>query len=119
MSIKIKYASKPKKIKTKLKISDEVMVIAGRDKGKKGQIQIIDRKRGKIQIPNINMVKKHRKANQEQRTGEIVEIPSMLSISNVMIFCPKCNKGVRIRLERDKAKKRRFCRKCGYSFDKK
>jgi large subunit ribosomal protein L24 len=119
MGIKIKYGSKPKKIKTKLKTSDEVMVIAGRDKGKKGQIQTIDRKRGKVQIPNINMVKKHRRANQEQKAGEVVEIPSMLSISNVMIFCPKCSNGVRIRLVREKGKKRRFCHKCDYSFDNK
>ncbi len=105
--------------KSKLKTDDEVIVITGRDKGKKGNIQLINRKKGKLLIPQINLVKKHRRATQENRTGEVVDIPSALSISNVMIFCPKCNKGVRIKLSRENDKKQRHCHRCNYLFDKK
>jgi large subunit ribosomal protein L24 len=105
--------------KCKLKTGDEVIVITGRDKGKKGNIQLIDRKKGKLQIPQINLVKKHRRATQENRTGEVVEIPSAISMSNVMIFCPKCSTGVRIKLSRENGKKQRHCHRCGYLFDKK
>lgn len=123
------------KIRYKLKRDDEVVVIAGRDyisgaitgqKDKKGRtkrvtgkIESIDLKRGKLRIPGVNMVKKHRKKTQENKPGEVVEIPSLIDISNVMILCPKCNRGVRVRIKRENGKKQRLCHKCGHLFDKK
>ncbi|MDH4127693.1 MAG: 50S ribosomal protein L24 [Spirochaetota bacterium] len=107
------------KIKINLMHNDEVYVITGKDKGKTGKIQKINKKKGKIQIPGINMVKKHRRATQENRTGEIVEIPAFINISNVQIFCPECKKGVRIRIKREDNKKKRLCHRCNYIFGKK
>lgn len=110
---------KPEPIKTNLKTGDEVTVITGREKGKSGKVESIDKKKGRIKIPQINLVKKHRRATQENRSGEVVEIPAPINISNVMILCPKCSKGVRIKIERVDGKKIRKCHRCDHTFDKK
>ncbi len=117
MTTKVKTDRKA--FKTNLKHDDEIIVITGATKGKTGKIQEISRKRGRILIPGINMVKKHRRASQEKQSGEIVEIPLMIEASNVMIFCPECKSGVRIRIKREDKKKLRSCHRCGHSFDKK
>ena len=106
-------------INWKLKRDDEVIVITGRDRGKKGKIQSVDRKKGKIIVPEVNIVKKHKKRTQEKQTGEIVDVEAKIEMSNVMIFCPKCNKGVRIKIKRDDNKKIRLCHRCDHPFDKK
>ena len=118
MSLKSKELIDHLKIKYKLKHDDKVIVIAGRDKGKTGTIQEVNRKKGTIKIQGLNLVKKHRRASQERQSGEIVEIPAALNISNAMIFCPTCNKGVRIKIKRMDAKKKRHCHKCDHTFDK-
>ncbi len=102
----------------KLKKGDNVQVITGRDKGKTGTIQLVNRKKGKIQVQGINMVTKHRRASQQRQVGEKVEIPALIQVSNVMILCPDCKKGVRIKLERQENKKIRSCHRCGHKFDK-
>ncbi|MDH5680608.1 MAG: 50S ribosomal protein L24 [Spirochaetota bacterium] len=118
MSLHQKELEKNLKIKYKLKHNDEVIVITGRDKGKTGSIQEVYRKKGKVKIQGVNLVKKHRRATQERQTGEIVDIPAALDISNVMIMCPICKTGVRIKLKRVDNKKKRHCHKCDHSFDK-
>ena len=118
MSIHIKDYKKKLKIKYKLKHNDEVIIIAGRDKGKTGPVQEVDRKKGKIKIQGLNLVKKHRRATQQRQTGEIVDIPAAMDISNVMIMCPSCKTGVRVKIKRVDNKKKRHCHKCDHSFDK-
>ncbi len=116
MSVKVKS---DRILKTNLKQDDEIIVITGATKGKTGKIQEINRKNAKVLIPGINMVKKHRRPSQDNQSGEIVEIPLMINASNVMIFCPECKSGVRIRVQRVDKKKIRSCHRCGHSFDKK
>jgi len=100
--------------KFKIKKGDEVIVIAGKDKGKKGIVSKIITKKDRVLIDGINIVKKHKRSpNPENKKPSIVEEPAPLHISNIMYFCSKCNKGVKIGYkETEEGKKVRFCKKC-------
>lgn len=80
--------------KLSLRKDDQVQVIAGRDKGKVGKILKVDSKTGKVTVEKVNLVKRHVRPSQKQ-AGGIVEKELALHYSNVLLFCPKCNKGVR------------------------
>lgn len=80
--------------KTRFKTGDKVIVITGKDKGKKGSIEKIDHNAGKVVINGINLNKKHLKARGGV-AGRIVEIPSAIHISNVAIIDPKENQASR------------------------
>jgi large subunit ribosomal protein L24 len=73
------------KISTKLKKDDQVIVIAGKDKGKSGKILRIDTKKARVVVEGVNMVKKAVKKKNAQDRGGIVEIEASLHISNVQI----------------------------------
>jgi large subunit ribosomal protein L24 len=70
-------------VKTKLKKGDRVVVIAGKDKGKEGNISFIDRKNGRVVVEGVNMVTKHQKPNAAMQGG-LIEKEAPLAISNVM-----------------------------------
>lgn len=94
----------------KLKRDDEVIVIAGRDKGKRGRITRV-LKDGRLIVSGINMVKRHTKPNPNlNRQGGIVEKEAGIAISNVAIFNPKSGKADRvgIKVEEDGSKMRIF-----------
>jgi len=94
----------------KLKSNDEVIVIAGKDKGKRGTITRLVGDR-KVVVSGINMVKRHTKPNPNMgQPGGIVEREAAIDISNVAIFNPQTNKAdrVSIKVEEDGAKKRVF-----------
>ncbi|TXR51459.1 50S ribosomal protein L24 [Reinekea thalattae] len=84
----------------KLIKGDEVVVIAGKDKGKRGKITsvIFDAKKGdKFLVSGVNMIKKHQKPNpQAQVVGGIIEKEAPIAVSNVAIFNPETNKGDRV-----------------------
>src|SRR5271154_5555448 len=80
--------------KFSLKKNDQVQVIAGREKGKIGKVLKIDSKTGRVTVEKTNLVKKHTRPTQ-QSAGGIVEKELPLHYSNVLLMCPKCNRGVR------------------------
>jgi len=94
----------------KLKRDDEVIVIAGRDKGKRGKItRILDN--GRVMVAGINMVKRHTKPNPNVgKQGGIIEKEAGIAISNIALFNPKSSKAgkVGIRIETDGTKVRIF-----------
>ncbi len=100
-------------------------MITGRDKGKTGRVLQVQRERGRILVEHVAMIKRHTRPNpQKQIKGGIAERESSISLSNVMIVCPGCNKAVRIKHHIDhvaggKSRRTRICRKCGQSLDKK
>jgi large subunit ribosomal protein L24 len=99
-------------MKTKLKKGDQVQIITGKDKGKKGRILRIDRLTGKVIVEGLNMVKKTQRPKSQNDKGGIIEIEAALPASNVQILCKKC--GVtRIGIKVDGKNKTRVCRKCG------
>ena len=101
-----------------VKKDDTVVVISGKDKGKKGKVIQVFPKESKILVENINMVTKHQKPTQQMQQGGIMRQEGKLDASKVMLFCSKCDKGVRTG---DKfltdGKKVRYCKKCEETFD--
>jgi len=105
-------------VRTKLKKNDNVVVISGGDKGKKGKILLVDLKKGRIIVEGINKKTKHMRATQENPKGGVIKIERPMEISNVMYFCDKCKKGVRLGAQiKDDKSKVRVCRECGKSLD--
>ena len=99
----------------KIHKDDTVQVIAGKDKGKTGQvIRVLDGKKGSVLVEGLNIVKRHTRPNRQKNAGGgIVEKESPLDISNVMILCKSCNKASRVGIQiREDGKKVRFCKKC-------
>ncbi len=103
--------------KSKIKKGDTVIIVSGKERvhQKKGEVLNIDLKKDRVLVNNVNLVKKHKKSqNQENKKPQVVEEPAPLHISNVMFFCSKCDKGVRLGFKTDdKGSKTRFCKKCG------
>jgi large subunit ribosomal protein L24 len=104
--------------KLHVKKNDTVMVIAGKDRAKSGKVISILPKKDGVIVEGINVVKRHTKP-RGQEAGGIVEKEAPLHISNVMLYCGKCQKAVRTRITvLEDGKKARCCVKCGESFDK-
>ena len=99
--------------KTKIKKEDKVIVIAGKEKGKIGKIMHLYPKLGKVLIRNVNNQKKHVRPTKDMPQGGIIEKEGKLNISNVMCYCDKCNKGVKLGIKRlPDGTRMRFCRSC-------
>ncbi len=102
----------------KIKKGDQVAVISGRDKGKKGEILSVSNKKNGLIVKGVNLVKKSVKKSKEKPSGGFIEVEALINKSNVMMICPKCGKGVRIGAYTDeKGAIKRFCKKCGYKFE--
>ncbi|ERF59787.1 50S ribosomal protein L24 [Treponema socranskii] len=99
--------------KFKIKKNDNVEVLAGKDKGKRGSVVRIIPKKDKVIVSGVNIVKKAMKRRSQQDQGGIVEIEAPLHISNVGVVCKKCGRPVKIGYKIDGDKKVRVCRKCG------
>lgn len=82
---------------SRIKKGDEVVMIAGKDKGKRGVVLSVLNEMDKVFVENINMIKKHTKGNPQQGTpGGIIEKEAAVHISNVAIWNPVTNKGDRV-----------------------
>ena len=92
---------------------DNVIVIAGRDKGKTGVIQKVIPEQNRVVVENVNLRKKHRKPTQQNPDGGIVEIYAPIDASNVMLVDPKTKKPTRIGHKIVKGKKVRYAKKSG------
>jgi large subunit ribosomal protein L24 len=105
-----------------IKTNDSVVVISGNDKAEKGKIEThkvlaINRAAGKITVEGVNRVYKHVRRSQKNPQGGRLNKEMPIQISNVLLYCGKCNKGVRTgsRIAKSGAKER-FCKKCGGSL---
>lgn len=104
--------------KIHVKKNDTVIVITGKDKAKTGKVlQILPKKDG-VLVEGINIIKRHTRPRGSE-VGAIVEKEAAIHVSNVMIYCNKCSKSVRTRINTlEDGKKVRTCVKCGEAFDK-
>ena len=106
-------------VKLKIKKDDQVIVTAGKDKGQKTKVVKMDRDNCKVYCEGVNVSKKHVKPNQFNPDGGIVDKTMPLAVSNVMYYCTKCGKGVKLGIKvLESGKKVRFCRSCGEVIDK-
>jgi len=97
----------------KIKKGDLVMVIAGKDRGKKGKVEKVLTKKKKAIVTGINILKKHVRPSNKNPKGGIIEFPAPIDISNLMIICSKCNKPTRIGYKFIKNNQKiRICKKC-------
>ena len=100
-------------VKSKIRKGDTVEVLAGKDKGKRGEVVSVNLKKEAVIVSGVNIVKKAMKKRSQQDQGGIAEVEAPLNISNVGIVCKKCGKPVKIGYKFDGNKKIRVCRKCG------
>lgn len=97
----------------KLHKGDNVLVIAGKYRGRKGKIIKTLPRKGKVVVEGINMQKKHTRPKRQGEKGQIVEIAAPFDISNAKFVCGKCSKAVRVGYKIVEGKKYRVCKKCG------
>jgi large subunit ribosomal protein L24 len=91
----------------KLKVNDDVVILAGKEKGKTGKVKKINFKSNRVWVDGVNKVKKALKPTQENPNGGIVDIEASLHISNVSLVSPKTNKATRVKIVVDAGKKTR------------
>lgn len=95
----------------KLKKGDTVKIMAGKDKGREGKVEMVLPKRNSVVVPEINMYKKHVKGQKGQKGG-MYDLPRPLNMAKVSLICPHCKKVTRVGFEIVKKEKVRVCRKC-------
>jgi large subunit ribosomal protein L24 len=102
----------------KIRKNDTVLVIIGKDRGKKGKVRKALPKKDKVIVEGVNMIKRHSRAKGQARQAGIIELEAPLDISNVMLICNKCNKPTRVgfRFLSD-GRKSRVCRACDEIID--
>lgn len=93
---------------------DIVVVLSGKDKGKKGRVMVADPKNGKVVVEGVNVAKRHLKPRRPGEEGGIISKETPIYASKVMRLCPKCDKPTREahKFLKD-GKKVRVCKKCG------
>ena len=98
--------------------NDTVMVITGKDKGKKGKVRFTYPKDQRILVDGINFIKRHTKARGQVRQAGIIEREAPIRVSNVMLVCSRCNRPTRVGARfLDDGKKVRVCRSCHEVID--
>nr|WP_161955025.1 50S ribosomal protein L24 [Moorella sp. Hama-1] len=101
-----------------VKKGDTVMVITGKDAGKKGKVLSVAAAKGRVIVEGVNIVKRHTRPTQRMPQGGIIEKEAPIASSNVMLFCNKCNRPTRIgRQILADGSKTRVCKKCGEVLD--
>lgn len=104
--------------KMQIKKGDTVMVVTGKDAGKKGKILKVLPDKNRVVIEGINRVKKHQRPTRALPQGGILRIESPIHASNVMLLCNKCNRPTRLGHKiLSTGEKVRFCRKCNEIVD--
>jgi large subunit ribosomal protein L24 len=105
--------------KLHVKKGDTVVVISGKDKGKRAKVLVALPKEDKVLVEGVNMSKKHKKPGKGMQQGGIIHQESPIFSSKVMLWCGKCEKGVRLgnRILDDNSKVR-YCKSCGEVLDK-
>jgi large subunit ribosomal protein L24 len=98
--------------------NDNVMVVTGKEKGKKGRVIAVYPATNRILIEKMNMIKRHTRPNQQLRQGGIVEKESPISASNVKLVCTKCDKPTTVsRQSQGDGPRARVCRECNEAID--
>ncbi len=105
----------------RIKTDDEVIVISGKDRGKKGKVLRVDPKNEKVIVEGLNMIKRHQKAQQtgptSQQQGGVIEREAPIHVSNVSLLDPKDGKPTRVGVEIVDGKRFRVARRSGTRID--
>lgn len=102
----------------KIKKDDTVLVVAGRDKGKKGKVRFAYPKKKRLLVEGVNFIKKHARATGQAKQAGIIEREETIDVSDVLLVCSKCNRPTRVGYrELADGKKARICRACKEVID--
>ena len=103
--------------KMNVKKGDKVRVIAGKDKGKEGEVLRVVTSSERVVVEKVNMIKKAQRPTQANPSGGITTVEGPIHVSNVMLVCPSCKQPTRVnRIKDENGKKVRVCKKCGKTF---
>jgi len=97
---------------------DNVRVMAGKDKGKEGNVLSTSPSEDRVVVRGVNFVKRHSRPSQKNPQGGILEFEGPIHVSNVMLICPSCSEPTRIGRIREGGVRQRVCKKCGKPIDK-
>ncbi|MBE5738524.1 MAG: 50S ribosomal protein L24 [Clostridiales bacterium] len=100
-----------------VKKGDNVLVIAGKDKGKTGKVLVAMPADNSVVVAGVNIIAKHKKPRNANDKGGIIKREGKINASNVMIVCPVCGKATRISHKTVDGNKIRECKKCGANLD--
>ena len=106
-------------MKLSVKKGDNVLVIAGKDAGKTGEILEVNREAGRVVVAGVNIQAHHKKPRSKDDKGGIIKTEGAIDVSNVQVVCPVCKKAVRVAHKEEDGKMVRFCKKCGATLDMK
>jgi large subunit ribosomal protein L24 len=102
----------------KVKKGDIVKVIAGNDRGKRGEVMRIFPQEQRVIVKGVNIITKHQRPTARQREGGIIEREAPIHISNVLVICPVCDRPTRVGFTfTETGEKLRVCKQCGESFE--
>jgi large subunit ribosomal protein L24 len=96
----------------KIHKNDNVLVIAGKDRGKKGKVRYAYPDKRRVLVDGVNMIKRHTKARAMARQAGVIEREAPLLVSKVMLICNKCSKPTRVGFRFTEEKKVRVCSSC-------
>ena len=98
----------------RLRKGDEIVVITGKDRGKRGRIQEVRPRERTVVVAGVNIAKRHTKPNPtKNQKGGIIEQPMPLGLGKVMVVCPHCHKPTRVGHRISGDTKERVCKRCG------
>ena len=104
----------------KIRRDDQVMIIAGKDRGKVGKVTRVDPKKQRVYVEGLNIVKRHQRPTQTaagQQAGGVIEREGPIHMSNVMLLDPKDNKPTRVGIEIADGRRFRIARRSGTRLD--
>jgi large subunit ribosomal protein L24 len=102
----------------KIRKGDTVVIIAGKDKGKRGKVRRAWPDEERVIVEGANMIKRHSRARRAARQAGIIELEAPVHVSNVMLVCEKCGKPTRVCFRfLDDGKKVRICNSCQEMID--
>ncbi len=102
----------------KIRKNDTVLVIAGKDKGKKGKVRLAYPKDEQVLVDGINFIKRHTRAVRQLRQAGIIEREAPIHVSNVMLLCSRCNHPTRVGFHfLEDGRRVRICRSCHEVID--
>ena len=104
-------------MKYSVKKGDNVLVLAGKDAGKTGEVLEVNRESGRVIVSGVNIQAHHKKPRSKDDKGGILKTEGAIDISNVQIICPVCKKATRVSHSIVRDEKSRICKKCGASLD--
>lgn len=98
---------------------DTVLVITGKDRGKKGKVLRAIPDRWRVIVEGVNLVKRHQRPTRQVMQGGIIEKEAPIHVSNVMLVCPRCGSPTRVGRRRlEDGRRVRVCKKCGEDIDR-